>query len=436
MFDRGLRNSIQHLIGLTREDEGRTVTSLAPVHGMLEDSLIREQWPAEVEKALRLIRSEIETYNRHAVISRRGGARDGHHGDFDAIINRIRELNRFLGPDRITEIEFQNFKSLVKAKLPLERFTLLIGPNGSGKSSVMQALLWLKQPGRYHRSHVITASKRKSTEPLSIAATWQFVGEEPWQIQLKAAHQGSTADFDVHPLGGVPRAQDKEAFIRRSISSTGVYSLDPGNIVEGRTLEMKPELGERGHGLAGILDWLRDHHPERFDSLNDEFGRWLPEYDKVLFELVGPTQRAFMLRTREGWNAIPAEHLSQGTVIALTLLTIAYLPQPPAIIGLEEPDRGVHPRLLRDVRDAIYRLAYPEAFGEQREPVQVIATTHSPYLLDLFSEHPKEIVIAHKQGEGAQFKRLSDIEHLDEILSDAHLSDIWYTGVLGGVPER
>ena len=111
-----------------------------------------------------------------------------------------------------------------------------------------------------------------------------------------------------------------------------------------------------------------------------------------------------------------------------------YLPDPPAIVGLEEPDRGIHPRLLRDVRDAMYRLAYPESVGEKRDPVQVIATTHSPYMLDLFRDHPEEIVIADKVEDNVRFQRLSDLPNIEEILRDSQLGDVWYTGILGGVP--
>lgn len=120
----------------------------------------------------------------------------------------------------------------------------------------------------------------------------------------------------------------------------------------------------------------------------------------------------------------------------LAILTLAYIPDPPPIVCLEEPDRGIHPRLLRDVRDAIYRLSYPENYGEKRDAVQVIATTHSPYLLDLFRDHPEEVVIANKVGQDVRFERLSDRDELDEILGDAQLGDAWYSGVLGGVPSH
>jgi predicted ATPase len=164
--------------------------------------------------------------------------------------------------------------------------------------------------------------------------------------------------------------------------------------------------------------------------------RWLPEYDKIEFERPTGGQKLIVLRTRKGAHRIPAPHLSQGTLLALALLTLAYLPRPPLLIGLEEPDRGIHPRLLRELRDSLYRLSYPESCGETRRPVQVIVTTHSPYLLDLYRDHPEKVVLAQKQGLSVQFQRLSDIPHFEEILGDAPLSEVWYSGILGGVPAK
>jgi len=170
--------------------------------------------------------------------------------------------------------------------------------------------------------------------------------------------------------------------------------------------------------------------------LNKELGSWLPEFDQILFDTPGRGTRGFSLRTRNSQQAIPAPDVSQGTLLALAILTLAYLPNPPSVVGLEEPDRGIHPRLLREVRDALYRLSYPENYGERRSPVQVIATSHSPYFLDLFKDHPEEIVIAEKVGEEARFLRLSERPDLAELLEDAHLGDVWYSGILGGVPSE
>jgi predicted ATPase len=187
-----------------------------------------------------------------------------------------------------------------------------------------------------------------------------------------------------------------------------------------------------GH-LAGVLDRLRDKEPEQFEELNNELARWFPAFNRILFDTPAGGQRAFALRMREGYS-IPAADLSDGTLLALAILTLGYVRTQSQIICIEEANRGVHPRLLRDVRDALYRLSYPESSGSSREPVQVIATTHSPYFLDLFRERPEEVVLAHRQGTEAVFERLSDRSDLEEILRDIHLGEAWFSGVLGGVP--
>ncbi len=213
------------------------------------------------------------------------------------------------------------------------------------------------------------------------------------------------------------------------------YSLDATAIAQPSQVNSGP-IQSNGTGLAAVLDDLKDNHPDRWEMLLEEMRRWLPEYDYVMFDKPQPGSKALALRTKKGGHRIPAAALSQGTLIGLALLTLAYLPDPPSLVGLEEIDRGLHPRLLRHLQDALYRLSYPESCGETRPPIQVIATTHSPYLLDLYRDHPEEIVLAQKEGLEVQMKRLTDIEHYEEILGDSPLSEVWYSGVLGGVTVK
>ena len=101
-------------------------------------------------------------------------------------------------------------------------------------------------------------------------------------------------------------------------------------------------LQSTGSNLAAVLDDIKDNHPERWESLLDEFREWLPEYDHIQFVKPVEGQKALALRTKRGGHQIPASELSQGTLIALALLTLAYQPNPPSLIGLEEIDRGLH----------------------------------------------------------------------------------------------
>lgn len=231
--------------------------------------------------------------------------------------------------------------------------------------------------------------------------------------------------------GSVPQPPDK-TLAWHWLGRMQTYVLDSQAISQPSQVSSGP-LQANGFGLAAVLDDFKDNYPERWEHLLEEMRQWLPEYDYILFDKPQQGQKRVVLRTKRGRHRIPAPELSQGTLVALALLTLAYAPDPPSVIALEEIDRGMHPRLLRHVQDALYRLSYPESCGETRPPIQVIATTHSPYLLDLYRDHPEEVVLAQKEGLEVRMQRLKDIEHYDEILGNSPLSEVWYTGVLGGV---
>jgi predicted ATPase len=333
----------------------------------------------------------------------------------------------------IESVQFKNFKVLRDTELPLGPFTLIVGPNGSGKSTALQALKIACSRSEYNYNQIVTAGLNGAGAPVvEITINWSEKSKTLFQWP-----PGGTGGVGFVDSQGAPSpSSDRHGKLLQWLNGVRVYSLDPKQIARPMPLKPQAELEPDGLNLVIVLDRLRDQYPERFELLNGALGEWIPEFDRILFETPHQGDRAFLLRTRKGHHQIPAAELSHGTLLALAMLTLGYLPDPPTVVCLEDPDRGLHPRLLRDVQDALYRLAYPENFGESRKPVQVIATTHSPYFLDLYRDHPEEVVIAEKTEQGTQFKRLSGHPHLDEILRDSHLGEIWYTGILGGVPTH
>jgi predicted ATPase len=335
----------------------------------------------------------------------------------------------------IERVRFQNFKALQNATLPLGRFTLIIGPNGSGKSSALVALEILGKPQEFNFERFASVKVRSSQIPeIRVVVEWGgdfrgFATEVLWRRQMPPVF-----------MTMMPRGQRTSGFpgemerLHTALVGIKVYRLDPRQLAAPVHLQPTMALGGNGSGLAGVLDRLRDQYPERFESLTKEFTSCLPEFNRVLFDTPSRGQRGIVLRTADGNHNIHASEVSDGALFILAILTLAYLPAPPSVMCLEDPDHGIHPRLLRSVKDALHRLSHPSEFGETRDAVQVIATTHSPYLLDLFKEHPEEVVIAEKVGTEAKFERLSERKDMEEILSGAPLGEAWYTGVLGGVP--
>ncbi|HSL55491.1 MAG TPA: ATP-binding protein [Pyrinomonadaceae bacterium] len=330
----------------------------------------------------------------------------------------------------IKSIRFQNFKALRDATLPLGPFTLIVGPNGSGKSTAVQAFSFGSSYDYKRLDDWVTVGAEVSSE-VAVHFNWQMDGNE------FITSVGLKKEFSPVKLGTLPMRNNLSAIRPPFLGYEGfrVFSFEANAIAKPVMTSPNPQLEQDGSNLAAVLDGLRDSDPERLEEMNRELNRWLPEFDRILLATPEEGKKSFALRTSVGHFRLPASELSQGVLLALAFLAVVYAPNPPSIVCFEEPDRGIHPRLFVDIRDAMYRLAFPENYGEKRKSVQVIATTHSPYLLDLYKEHPEQIVIAHKDEQGVHFERLSEKPHIDEILESAPLGDIWYSGILGGVPS-
>ena len=86
-----------------------------------------------------------------------------------------------------------------------------------------------------------------------------------------------------------------------------------------------------------------------------------------------------------------AASLSDGTLRFLCLLAVLAQPNPPGLIAFDEPETGLHPRMMRIVAELAENAALH---------TQVIFTTHSAAFLDGFSKEtpPTTTVVALADG--------------------------------------
>ena len=328
----------------------------------------------------------------------------------------------------ITSIHFQEFRVIEKAELPLGPFNLLLGPNGSGKTTAVNAVLALGDVAAAQR-----VGRMPLVQPDLAGATADFHFGGP----LEGARAVMMFDASGHPTTAFAEAAGSSGAPLVDWLGRGVrgYVLDPAALARPVVRDTAPLLGPDGAGLAAVLASLRRGDGKRWAELVAEFRRMLPDYADVIAGQTVEGLVAFSVADVRGRN-LPARNLSQGTLVVLALLALVFAPERPPILCLEEIERGIHPRLLRDVRDLLYRMSFPEDCGDPLPPVQVITTTHSPYILDLFADTPEDVILATRQGEaeGASFKRLCDMPEVGELMREGRLGDLWYSGIFGGTP--
>lgn len=327
----------------------------------------------------------------------------------------------------IASVGFRNFKALRNTRLPLLPLNLVIGPNGSGKTSLIEALVRL----RTLASLPPASAKPGEQRPDGPEIRFSF---NPPHDELSAS-LSCVSEHTCDLLRLEPAGAAGWAALRTKLAAIRGYVLDHAGMGGAVPHREGAVLSADGSNLAAVLARLREEAPQDFSALTAELLRIMPEFQSLELVTHADERVEFGFRLAEG-GLVPAADLSQGMLYLVAILTLAYDPLVPPVLCLEEVDRGIHPRTLREIRDALYRLAYPASFGLPRSAVQVIATTHSPYLIDQFREHPEEIVIAQKHGRAAHFERLSERADLPELLREGSLGDMWFSGILGGVPDE
>ena len=132
-------------------------------------------------------------------------------------------------------------------------------------------------------------------------------------------------------------------------------------------------IGLMGEELASFLNTLKSLAPNQFEAVEKALHALMPNIEGIEVEVsdLGEVE----LRLREGGVAIPARVLSEGTLRMLGLLALTGVKEPPALVGFEEPENGVHPRRVQLIAEFLKT-------QENLTNTQYIVTTHSPILPD------------------------------------------------------
>lgn len=335
----------------------------------------------------------------------------------------------------ITRVELRNYRSIESCDVPLSDLTLLVGPNGSGKSNFLDMLSFVQEAMESVRDAV---RRRGGMRDLSFQGSGEFSlgltvktyeGGLRYWLTIATLEHGSPGVLTellsdagdgrclFHVRSGVVTEGDgRGAEVRSDRLYLDDYLEDR---VSGPVGDMYSAYDKMRNGLLwwtrfepdpGILRLPQDPDPEGLLHPN---GFNVPAYYRGLSEdkaeivqsylrMIVPGLRhvegvalpepesletvRFTVAGRDGEDfVLPARAMSDGTLRAFIVLVALFSESVDSgiPIGIEEPEASLHPAAARVLLDAL---------KEASERRQIIATTHSPDLLDDESVQAEEIL--------------------------------------------
>lgn len=357
----------------------------------------------------------------------------------------------------------------------LTPLTVLFGPNGSGKSTVFDVFAFLHE--------VFTTNLRRAWDRRNrIGEIRSRASDGPVEFELKYRERPSsrlvTYRLAIDEEGGVPLVVDEtmrwstapkqgrpKEILKFSRGGGFVYdeqrgdyleeSLDSADLLAVSTLgqlgrhprvaalrrfiagwylsyvsanstRAVPDAGPQerlsatGDNLPNVIQYLQERHPDLLRTIFQVLGERVPALESVLPELLPDGRLLLRLKDRPFDEPILAKFASDGTLKLLAYLTVLYDPSPAPIIGIEEPENQLHPRLLPLLADEARRAA-----GGQS---QLLVTTHSPYFVDAL--RPRELWLLYRGDDGyARTLRASEVAAVDAMMNEgAQLGSLWMEG--------
>lgn len=376
---------------------------------------------------------------------------------------------------RLTIRNYRLLKDVTFDKLtPL---TVLFGPNGSGKSTVFDVFAFLHEafttnlrrawdarnrmpeirsrgtegPVEFELKYRASASSRLVTYRLAIdeergspvvveeRLQWTtapgqgrprdilaFSHGEGWVYDEKSGEKtyetlDSSDLLAVSGLGQLSR-YPQVAALRRFI--TGWY-LSYLNIDHARAQPVggpQERLSATGDNLANVIQYLGERHPKRLRRIFRVLGERVPNLERVDSEQMPDGRLLLRLKDRPFEAPVLAQYISDGTLKLLAYLTVLYDPDPAPIIGVEEPENQLHPKLL-------YPLAEEARAAAERS--QLLVTTHSPHFADAL--RLQELWALYRDEDGfTRNARAADLPQLAAMVeAGGLLGNLWMEGYFG-----
>lgn len=341
----------------------------------------------------------------------------------------------------LNQVHFENIKSLADVTIDLERLTVLVGPNGCGKSTVLdQVDVFCKLGSEQVDSPQLPAeaSQRANSKSESI---WQGrIGQEV-TAYLRPPDANSGLDSGLilvrtynhrsghwNPHGSLTFNTNPQQF--RSLRSLRLR-LDRAQVATPAPLILGQPLRPDGYGLASLLTDMRINDPDRYDRIEHDLNAVVPQFERFYFtraQVMAPSPEAPDRMTAQvgyaldlsfrGVGRVPAHQASDGTLLALALLTAVHAHELPNLVLIDDIDHGLHLSAQYTLIKAI------RGVMEARPELQIICTSHAPVLLDSFDVKEVRVMALDKDG-ATRVRLLSEAPGFERLSRGMGTGEIW-----------
>ena len=178
-------------------------------------------------------------------------------------------------------------------------------------------------------------------------------------------------------------------------------------------------LSKTGDNLPNVIQYLKEQHPHRLSKILSILSDRVPRLEKVDAELMADGRLLLQIKDAPFKQPILGKFASDGTLKMLSYLTLLHDPEPAQLIGIEEPENYLHPRLLPSLTEEC-RVASASS--------QLMITTHSPHFISEL--RPDEVWVLYRDEQGfAVCKRTADMQGINEFVeTGAKLGQLWMEG--------
>lgn len=331
----------------------------------------------------------------------------------------------------IKTLWLQNYGPFKLAELELGTLTVLVGPNASGKSIALKTFIQNLPPDDSHLERMRNRGATFPTDPVAIGLRFISVDLSKGDAQTivwKSPLIAENPDFQIEP-------KEIEAKIAIKWPPEVVHlQLHPDALRHPSYVDLPvPIMHNDGYGLASALASMKLSDTRGFDALMERVESIVPVFEGLRFtrtrvdvpkrgDLYGD-ELIFDMKNARGLHP---KFVSDGTLFTLGLLTslVQRSRQEPDssngfLILIDEIERGLHPRALGELISHLRRLA--KDFN-----AQILATSHSPYLLDALETDEVRLTGFLEDG-SATIRKLSDHPEFDRWKDVMTPGEFWST---------